>query len=320
MYDNRKDVYLALGDDDIAQKLWAKEKGLKAKSLQDILLAQIEEFKPDVFYTNDPIIIGSSIVKRFPSCVKKSIAWRASLMGDLEANDLSDYNLVVSNFKTINEEARKKFGLRTAWFSPSWDPEMRFYARNKDRPCDIYFGGSYRKTRGIYDERIESLNKLSKLSRSHHVEVRLMYRKISRLRSRGIFRWIPIPNLLQKNLRRLNKPPVYGREMFERHSKAKIIVNPATDLAGNIRGNMRCWEALGCGSLMIATEGDYPDGFISGENFVAYKDVSDMEHKIKELLLDDDKRTSIAENGYNMISKLWTKERQWNDFKSLVEL
>jgi hypothetical protein len=41
---------------------------------------------------------------------------------------------------------------------------------------------------------------------------------------------------------------------------SKIVRSGAIDMAGADRGNMRCFEAMGCGALLLSDEGNYPEG------------------------------------------------------------
>lgn len=313
VYDGDPNCFFTVCDDPILQMLWARENGLGASNLADILLAQIEEFQPDVFYQLDPILFPSSFVRRLPGCVKKVVAWRAAPIG---AADLTAYDVVLSNFETLNARWREK-GLHTAWFSPSWDPEMAPYAEISDRPVDVFFTGSYARTTG-HDDRLAMLDAVAQLSDLYHIDLRLMSRKWGRLADKPLLRWIPVPIRLPQSLRFTTNKPVYGREMYATLSRAKILLNPATDIAGEIRGNMRCWEALGCGACMLGSAGEYPEGFEPGVNFEVFVDAEDLKRKINLLLADDSRRVAIAKAGADMLTRIWSKERQWNDFVFLV--
>lgn len=314
VYDKDPDCFFTVCDDPVLQMLWARESGLDAGSnLTDILLAQIESFQPDVLYQLDPILFPSSFVRRLPGCVKKTLAWRAAPLGGA---DLSAYDVILSNFETLNARWREK-GLHTAWFSPSWDPEMASYAVNDNRPVDIFFTGSYARTTG-HDNRLAMLEAVAQLSDGYHTDLRLMSRKWGRLADRPLLRWIPVPIRLPQSLRAATGKPVYGREMYATLARAKIVLNPATDIAGDIRGNMRCWEALGCGACMLGSAGEYPKGFEPGVNFEVFSDVDDLKRKITLLLTDEPRRAAIAKTGADMLPRAWSKEHQWDDFVSLL--
>src|SRR5450631_4141867 len=49
------DAFFTNGDDEHLQALWAREHGLKVASLEQILLAQMEHHRAEVFYNLDPM-------------------------------------------------------------------------------------------------------------------------------------------------------------------------------------------------------------------------------------------------------------------------
>jgi spore maturation protein CgeB len=101
-------------------------------------------------------------------------------------------------------------------------------------------------------------------------------------------------------------------------SSAKIVVNGAIDMSGNDRGNMRCWETLGCRALMLSDNGNYPSGMKAGTTIETYDSVDDFIEKIDLLLMDAARREKIASDGFAMIKSEYSKERQWTDFQNLV--
>ncbi|WP_418314680.1 glycosyltransferase family protein [Piscinibacter sakaiensis] len=313
VYNSSPDIFFTVSDDLKLQMQWAREKGMKSKDLTQILLAQIEEFNPDIIYNLDPILFPSSFIKRLPACVKKTLAWRA---GPIAGADLSAYDVILSNFESLNSRWRQ-LGLRTAEFFPSWDPAMEIYAENAARPIDVFFAGSYARTTG-HDDRVEVLDQVATLSERYFVDLRVRAKRWGRLADQFVLRWIPAPIFLPKNIRRLAKHAIYGRDMYTAISSSKVIVNPSTSIVGDYRGNMRCWEALGCGACMLATKGHYPEGFVSGETYEEYGDSNDARRKLEGLLVDDARRIYIASRGAKMVKERWSKGRQWKDFQAIV--
>ena len=313
IYESDSSCFFTVCDDPVLQQAWAREHGLRSDNLTKILLAQIEEHGTEVLYNSDPISFPSSFVKQLPGCVKKTIAWRTAPCGTA---DLSAYDTILSNFESLSANWRLK-GWKTTWFSPSWDPEMASYAANSDRRTDIFFAGSYSRTTG-HDDRLEFLNSVAGIGKCYQIDLRLLYRNWGRLADRAPWRWVPIPIRLPDKLAAIVGPPVYGRAMYSSLSHAKIVVNPATDIAGDERGNIRCWEAPGCGACMLASAGRYPEGFAPGVNFETFTDTQDLLQKIEGLLADEPRRAAIAKAGSDMIAQVWSKERQWQGFEIIA--
>jgi hypothetical protein len=312
VYYDDASTFFTICDDVTLQLAWAREHHFPSINLTEILLAQIEEHKADVLYQLDPIRYPSSFLRRLPGCVKKTIGWHATVPGPF---DFSAYDLIVSNFNSLNSDLSRT-GVKTAFFSPSWDPAMAPYSINFKRPIDVFFVGSY--VRNGHQPRIALLNSIVDTVDSDKLDLRIIRKKWGRLTTEGFGRWIPVPISLPKKLKNVSGAPVYGLSMYSALSRSKIVLNPASDIAGNIRGNMRCWEALGCGACMLGSEGEYPEGFESGVNFESFTDSADLQQKIKSLLNDEPRRAAIAAAGAVMLPRIWSKERQWSDFVALV--
>ena len=131
-------TFFTNGDDRILQTAWARENGMRQATLDEILLAQIEHHRTEVFYNTDPTRYGNALVRRLPGCVKKTVCWRAAPSGGI---DLSAYGAVVCNFPGILEDWRRK-GCRADYFYPAIDPVMNDYGHG-NRPIDIAFVGGY---------------------------------------------------------------------------------------------------------------------------------------------------------------------------------
>lgn len=123
---------------------------------------------------------------------------------------------------------------------------------------------------------------------------------------------------LPKAVANLAQPPVFGRDLYSTLGNSKIVINGAIDMAGLDRGNMRCWEAMGCGALMLADVGNYPAYMEDGKNMITYSNVDDMVNKIAWFLDHEAERREIAQSGTTMLVQHYSKERQWNDFVSLL--
>jgi spore maturation protein CgeB len=81
---------------------------------------------------------------------------------------------------------------------------------------------------------------------------------------------------------------------------------------------MRCFESVGCRSLLLSDEGVYPDGMAGGKTLVTYHSSTDVAAKLEELLQAPHSMAGIADAGYKMVTSQYSKERQWNAFQSLV--
>jgi hypothetical protein len=120
-----------------------------------------------------------------------------------------------------------------------------------------------------------------------------------------------------KIIREISRGPVFGRELYDVLGQAKIVLNGAVDMAGGDRGNMRCWEAMGCGALLLSDAGKYPDDMVAGEHFLTYENNVDVVERIGDIV-HDNKKTELASAGFKMISKKFSKHKQWIKFCDLA--
>ena len=81
---------------------------------------------------------------------------------------------------------------------------------------------------------------------------------------------------------------------------------------------MRCFEAMGCGALLVSDAGNYPEGMVADETFVTYETSGNCLDQIRQCLADWTAAKKIADNGRSRISDLYSKERQWVLFETIV--
>jgi spore maturation protein CgeB len=308
------EAFLAIGDVPHLQRMWAMEQGLPAKTdVISILLAQIEHHRADVFYNLDPIRYGSEFVRKLPGCVKKSIAWRAAPSPNA---DFGAYDALVCNFQSILENYRKR-GWRSEYFSPGHDPEMDAYAGNANRPIDVLFVGGYSRH---HRQRAVILEAVSALRNDLNIVFCLDRSRLTRLAESPLGYFLPVvAHRRPPDIRAVSHEPVFGRDLYSMISKAKIVLNGAVDMAGSDRGNMRCFEALGCGALMVSDQGSYPNGMEDGATMLLYSNAKDARNKIQSALTDPVSLRVMATQGHEMLRANYSKSRQWSAFVSLVE-
>ena len=112
--------------------------------------------------------------------------------------------------------------------------------------------------------------------------------------------------------------PVFGRELYELIGTSKIVLNGAIDMAGQDRGNMRCFEAMGCGALLVSDDGHYPEGMKPGETMRVYTSAEQASELITESLDHWPQSAELATRGRKEISEIYSKSSQWRNFVDLV--
>lgn len=311
--EGHEDAFLALGKELDIQRKWATENGLgKFRKWDEILLAQIEHHRTEVFYSHDPNVFDDNFLKRLPGCVRKTIGWRAA--PNRQVNFLG-YDLLVNNFPSLLEEYRQA-GTRAEYFFPAYDPLMAEYAKPwTERSADIVFTGGYSRH---HLRRSEMLQAIAALADAADVRLHLDISRMTRLAESPLGSILGLKHLQRPNaVRAVARGPVFGRDLYRALGDAKIVINGAVDMIGNGRGNMRCWEALGCGALMLSDEGDYPEHF-SQETMVCYEKERDAPSLARKMLKDPKHAAETASAGHAMIAAEYSKQRQWERFMELV--
>lgn len=311
--DGDEQAFFANGDDEAAQRLWAREQGLSPKlSLEDILLSQIEHHRTEVFYNLDPVRYGSDFVRKLPGCVHRSFAWRAA---PSPGADFAAYDAVLCNFPGILDGYRER-GWRAAYFSPAHDPVMDRYATRRDRPVDVLFVGGYTRH---HRRRAELLEAVAVLSSDFKLRFHLDNSRMTRLAESPLGYLLPLGRHRRSaSIRAIAQEPVFGLDLYEAVASAKIVLNGAIDMAGQDRGNMRCFEAMGCGALLLSDVGRYPEGMRSDETMLTWNDPGHAAYRIRELMRDEERRDRIALAGRQLMTNHYTKSRQWEDFLQLA--
>lgn len=311
--DRTPDAFFTNGDDETAQRLWARENGMTEKAtLPQILRAQIEAHRTEVFYNLDPMRYGTDFIRSLPGCVKRSFAWRAA---PSRGADFSGYDLMLCNFPSILENYRGQ-GLNAAYFCPAHDPAMDQFADNQNRPVDVLFVGGYTRH---HSRRAELLEEVAKLSGEFNVRFHLDRSKMTRLAESALGLALPIgKHKRPQAIREVSHEPVFGLDLYSALSSAKIVLNGAIDMAGDDRGNMRCFEAMGCAALMISDAGNYPAGMNDKESMITYDSAAEAVSHIRRLIADTPMRERIAKRGHDVMQTIYSKTLQWQAFQNLA--
>ena len=311
---SREDTaFFSNGDDEVSQRTWAREMGLGRKvTLSDILLAQIESHRTEVFYNLDPVRYNSEFVHRLPGCVRKAVAWRNI---PSPVVDFGGYDLIVCNSPTLLRRYEDS-GWRAAYFSPAHDPAMDQYAANNDRPIDLLFVGGYSRH---HMRRAAALDAVASLRNTYRVEFCLARSRFTRLAESPLGYLAPVGKYRRpSHIRSVSHDPAYGRDLYSRVSRAKIVLNGAIDMSGNDRGNMRCFESMGCKALLLSDDGVYPAGMVAGQTLVTYQSATDLVVKVRELLRAPEVMMGIAQAGHEMVRRQYSKQVQWSAFEALI--
>jgi len=306
-------AFLTIGNDSGLLRAWAAEQGMKpGLSPEEVILAQIEHHRAEALYNLAPLAFGNAFLRRLPGCVRRTIAWRAAPSSHL---DFFDHDLIVSNFAAIRRFYEER-GARTAHFWPAHDPELDVQAAKTDRPTDILFAGGYTQH---HIKRAALLSQVAALAGPYTVAFHLDTSRLARLAETPLGLAGPLSRVRRpRSIRAVAHPPLFGRALHHALGAAKIVLNGAIDMAGSERGNMRCFEALGAGCLLVSDSGSYPNGFEAGRNFLDYSEPGEAVAVLRRALESWQTSAQLAKAGHAMIVREYSKERQWKAFQDLI--
>lgn len=310
--DGSPEAFFTNGDDEVLQRRWAREQGMSGEpSLEAILLAQIEHHATEVFYNLDPVRYPSAFVAKLPGCVKTTLCWRAAPSGNA---DFTAYGAVLGNFPSILDIWRSR-GCRGELFRPAHDPVMDEYGHG-ERPIDVVFVGGYSRH---HRARARTLERVAHLADSHTIVLCLDASRLTRLAESAIGRLLPLGRHRRPDaIAAIARPPVFGRDLYELIGSSKIVLNGAIDMAGEDRGNMRCFEAMGCGALLVSDAGRYPEGMQDGVTIETYGTPDQAADVISRSLKDWPRSAEIAALGRARMRDIYGKDVQWTAFVDLV--
>ncbi len=280
------------------QTKWAQENNINYNEnswQREILAAQIEQFKPDVIYTNNPVLFNKQMKKYLPKA-KLYALWNASPMQEMV--DLSYFDVGLS-FNEVYHQHLQKRGIKNVEYNSFYiDPEIktRLEAMSLKKDIDIAFVGRYTP---MFKDRNQFLLDVYKAFKNSY---NIQYFLLTGARFKGL-----IPIIPWGLLKAYNKP-VFLEDMFKVFNRSKIVLNTHSNITGSHKGNMRVFEALGSGSFMLSDHGVYPEHLEEGKDFVTYKSNKDMIEKINYYLKNDKEREEIALNGHKKIAQYYNTE------------
>lgn len=314
-----EEVFYTTWNYDRLQWRWAEEHGMRSRDLAEIKLAQIEEYRPDVFYNFSAFCDGEFIKRLGKRKSRKDIYWN----GIIQPSPMTfpEYDGQITLHRPYVEYWRVK-GLKALELQPGI-PSNWTALETAVKNIDVLFYGQY--FRGMFDNRNSLVEDLlrHKLKSGCDIRCHLTYTE----QRPTIFRvpklpWTriraPFVTFPSKLVRRAALPPLYGDDLYRAVAQSRIVVNAYTNDNRDYKSNMRLFEAIGLGAFLISEEGAYPDGFEPGVDFYTYRTANELIEQIERVLSDWPTHAQIAVRTREKIKGLYTKERQWRDFQAFV--
>jgi hypothetical protein len=313
----------SLPNNQILQKSWAKEHGVSYSDenwFYEILDSQIDEFKPDILFTNEFQIkpeYKSEIKKKHPS-IKIVIGWDGILRND--KNLFQGCDIVLSCVQDSVDYYYAN-GFTGYYFIFGFEPEILNRIKIREPLYDSTFVGS------LYSwGHTQRLRLMAEISRKVPFKIwassfapsdkkGYLMEQLSRIR-RGKFR--DLSDVAR--IRKINQGEAFGLKMYQILADSKITINSHIDFAGKKAANIRLFEATGVGTCLLTDwKENLKDFFEIDKEIVAFKTIDECIEKVKYLLENDSERRTIAKAGQERTLRDYNLEKRFGVFAEFLE-
>lgn len=290
------DIYM---NNKILQRRWARENGVRlpprrwmrsiaartplrrllpaGPTLPDwvvpTLAAQIESFRPDVILNEDIHYMDVSILQRIRGSARLVVAQTNSAINPRV--DYSQYDLVLTAFPNYVRDFTAK-GVPCRLSRLAFEPRVLNQVLPQPRNIPLAFVGSFS---------------------SYHAERRQLLEYVCERADIAV--WGPDVDALPPDsaVRRRFRGTAWGQDMFRIFGTSEIVLNHELPISRPYAGNMRFYEATGCGALLLTNRRDLSGMFEPETEVAIYDSPEDCLRRIRELRDDPERCRAIAEAG-----------------------
>ncbi len=255
-----------VANNSVAQGAWLREQGLATGQKVDsakATLEQIERFAPDIVYTTDVHTLHTGFYNRLAKRPPVIAGWRGfPLPAD---TDLSAYDLILTSFDRIFDEATARGAKRVERFHPGFPEHIPVLKEPRKIEWDVVISGTMTQQ---HARRIQMIDMLAELSRDPIAPFSL-----------GLF--MPNVSFLSPLAQSLNRGARWAQDMFRLLRSARIVVNIDIDAFGAQPPNMRLIEATGAGAFLLTSHHpQLPEFFEPGREIETFRTPQELASKI----------------------------------------
>jgi spore maturation protein CgeB len=242
---------------------------------ENILLAQIEAFRPDLVLNQDLFHIDTGLMRRIKR-IGNPIAIGQVGIEPSRGEDWTVYDLMISQLPTTVKFFRA-LGMRAEVSHLAFEPSILGALSEAPEPnFDVSFVGT------VSADHRQRIALLEAVAKRHDLKL-----------------WGHLPRSLPASspLHRCFQGEVWGEDMYQVLRRSRITLNSHIDLAGREAGNMRLFEATGVGAFLLTDFKDNLDTLFAPDHEVAvWRSIDDCLGVI-DRHLGDDSRAAIAHAG-----------------------
>jgi spore maturation protein CgeB len=302
----RCDVMEVILNAEPAQKQWAKEHGFRCGGddwSNEILAAQLEEFKPHVWFCHGWLKPDLRLrLRRAHPTIRYVIGYDGTLKDDPQA--LAGCDAVLS---CVRESAAlyTRAGLQGYWMPWGFDPGLLARLEPGRQRYQVSFCGSMIMQKHVgHFERPRLLDRLQRIFELAVFSGDLTARKVERSALSHLYRrhfdlaWRTFqcyPSV--RRLRRSNLGERYGLAMLQTLADSRVTLN-MHGYAVRTAANIRLFEATGAGTCLLTDwKDDLPSVFEPDREVVAFRSHEECVEKLRYLLDHEEERRKIAAAG-----------------------
>lgn len=241
-----------------------------------ILLAQIEDFRPDLVLNQDLFHVDTRLARRIKAIGRPILIGQVGISPS-HGEDWSVYDLMISQMAAVVDFFRAH-GARAEVVHLAFEPGILDALPPPPAPeFDVTFVGAVSADHQLRVAQLEAV--------ARRYDLKLFGSGLHSLPAAS-----PLHHCYQGE--------VWGVEMYQALRASRITLNSHIDMAGREAGNARLFEATGVGAFLLT---DFKDNlhtlFAPEREVVAWRSVDDCLALIDRYLADDTARQSIARAG-----------------------
>lgn len=243
---------------------------------ENILLAQIEDFRPDVIINQDTFHVDTGLIRRIKGIGRPILIGQVGIEPS-RGEDWSVYDLMMSQLSsTVN--FFRNLGVRAELNHLAFEPAiLSALPAAPAAAYDVSFVGT--------------------VSADHRQRIALLEAVAERYDLK-LFGSPPQALPAASPLHRCFQGEVWGADMYQVLRRSRVTLNSHIDLAGREAGNMRLFEATGVGAFLLT---DFKDNlhtlFEPDREVAVWRTTGDCLAAIGRALADDSRRADIAHAG-----------------------
>jgi predicted SAM-dependent methyltransferase len=298
------------------QSKWLSEAKLTVRDqnniVQDILIQQLEELKPDVLYLTDPINFDSRFLRKLSFTPKLVIGWRAATIP--EGTDWSSFDIILTSLNGLKNYALELGAKSSQIFYPGYPNWILAHTENIQPKFDLSFAGQWtldqHTQRNAYLKSIAESALNGKLNPAFYLSGQV--------------------NTIDPSVQQFNIGARFGINMHKAVRSGKIafdargdinysMADKKIDLTENETANMRIFEATGEGVFLLTEyHKNLSNLFEIGKEIETYSDEKELLDKINYYSIHENERNEIAINGQQKCLREHSLDNRIMEFDQIV--